>query len=95
MDATSVTTDETIERRFPDEWGARVSVQADGETHSAIVRVPSGEPEAPLADDEVRKKTTGLLRDTGVDPDQLAETILERDPQSVATIVDAATSGGR
>ena len=95
MDATSVTTDETIERRFPEAWGARVSVQADGETHSTTVRVPSGEPEAPLTDDEVRKKTTGLLRDTGVDPDQLSETILESEPQSVATIVDAATSGGR
>jgi hypothetical protein len=56
---------------------------------------PAGEPGAPLADDEIRKKTTGLLYDTGVDPDQLAETILESNPQSVATVIDAAISGVR
>jgi 2-methylcitrate dehydratase PrpD len=94
MDATSVTTDEAIERRFPEEWGARVSVQADGETHSATVRIPAGEPGAPLTDGEVKAKTAALLRGSGVDPDRLSTTLLEREPRSVAAIIDAATSDG-
>jgi hypothetical protein len=69
-------------------------VQADGETHSATVRIPAGEPRAPLTDGEVKAKTAALLRDSGVDPDRLSTTLLEREPQSVAAIVDAATSDG-
>lgn len=92
MDVTSVTTDETIERRFPEEWGARVSVRGDGETHSTTVRVPLGEPEAPMTAAKLQTKTDGLLRDTGVDPELLSETILEGEPRSVATLVDVATS---
>ncbi|WP_280586356.1 MmgE/PrpD family protein, partial [Halorubrum sp. Boch-26] len=50
MDATSVTTDEAIERRFPDEWGAEVRVTVGGETREESVRVPLGAPEAPVLD---------------------------------------------
>ena len=96
MDATSVTTDEAVEERFPEEWGAEVRVTAAGETHERSVRIPLGEPAKPMSDAEGRAKVTGLLADTGVDPERLADAVAsltgERDERgSVASLVDAAT----
>lgn len=96
MDATDVTTDEAIERRFPEEWGARVRVTAGGETREESVRVPLGEPANPMSDAETRAKVTGLLAGTDVDAERLiaaVETLGDDavDGRSVASLVNAAT----
>lgn len=95
MDATDVTTDEAIERRFPDEWGATVRVTAGGETREESVRVPLGEPANPMSDAETRAKVAGLLAGTDVDPERLIAAVGSLDDavdgRSVASLVDAAT----
>lgn len=96
MDATSVTTDEGVERRFPDEWGAEVRVTAAGETHERSVRVPLGEPEKPMSETETRAKVSGLLADTDVDPERLTDAVTSLTDEgaergSLASLVDAAT----
>jgi 2-methylcitrate dehydratase PrpD len=96
MDATSVTTDEAVEHRFPDEWGAEVRVTAGGETHERSVRVPLGEPEKPMSETETRGKVAGLLADTDVDPERLTDAVTSLTDEctesgSVASLVDAAT----
>ncbi|WP_418283938.1 MmgE/PrpD family protein [Halorubrum sp. DTA46] len=99
MDATRVTTDEGVEERFPSEWGAEVSVTADGETHERSVRNPLGEPETPMSTAESRAKVEGLLAGTGVDAERLAAVVesLASAPgagagrPTVAELVDAAT----
>ncbi|WP_268762301.1 hypothetical protein [Halorubrum saccharovorum] len=92
MDATSVTTDEAIERRFPAEWGAEVAVTAAGETHERSVSVPLGEPEKPMSDAETRAKAEGLLARTGIDADRLTAVIESLGDRSLAELVDAATA---
>jgi len=92
MDATSVGTDPAIERRFPEEWGARVAVTADGGTREASVSVPLGEPERPLSTAETEEKAAGLLAGSGVDADRLAAVVESLPGRSVADLVDAATA---
>ncbi|ELZ51247.1 MmgE/PrpD [Halorubrum coriense DSM 10284] len=92
MDATSVGTDPAIERRFPEEWGARVAVTADDETREASVSVPLGEPGRPLSAAETEEKAAGLLAGSGVDADRLAAVVESLPERSVADLVDAATA---
>jgi 2-methylcitrate dehydratase PrpD len=92
MDATSATTDEGIERRFPDEWGAEVTVTAAGETHERSVSVPLGEPAKPMSDADTRAKAEGLLAGTGVDADRLTAVVESLGERSLAELVDAATA---
>ncbi|OTF09254.1 MmgE/PrpD family protein [Halorubrum sp. SD612] len=92
MDATSVGTDPAIEARFPEEWGARVTVTAGGETREASVSVPLGEPEKPMSAEETEAKAAGLLAGSGVDADRLASVVESLDGRSVADLVDAATA---
>lgn len=91
MDATSVGTDPEIERRFPEAWGAEVSVTAGGETHERSVRTPLGEPETPMSPEESRAKAEGLLAGTGVDADRLVEVVETVNERTVAELVNAAT----
>ncbi|PAU85320.1 MmgE/PrpD [Halorubrum salipaludis] len=92
MDATSVTTDEAIERRFPEEWGAEVAVTAGGETRERSVSVPLGEPAKPMSDADTRAKAEGLLAGTGVDADRLTAVVESLGDRSLAELVDAATA---
>ncbi|ELZ30821.1 MmgE/PrpD family protein [Halorubrum distributum] len=92
MDATSVGTDPEIEARFPEEWGARVTVTAGGATREASVSVPLGEPERPMSAAETDEKAAGLLAGSGVDADRLASTVESLGGRSVAELVDAATA---
>ncbi|TKX44521.1 MULTISPECIES: MmgE/PrpD family protein [unclassified Halorubrum] len=92
MGATSVETDPAIEARFPEEWGARVTVTAGGETREASVRVPLGEPEKPMSAAETEAKAAGLLAGSGVDADRLAAVVESLPERSVADLVDAATA---
>ncbi|SDG12603.1 2-methylcitrate dehydratase PrpD [Halorubrum xinjiangense] len=92
MDATSVGTDPAIEGRFPEEWGARVTVTAGGETREASVSAPLGEPEKPMSAAETEKKAAGLLAGSGVDADRLAAVVESLDGRTVADLVDAATA---
>ncbi len=91
MDATSVSTDEAIERRFPAEWSARVSVTAAGVTHERSVRAPLGEPERPMSSADTRAKAEGLLAGTGVDADRLAAVVESVGDRTIRELVDAAT----
>jgi len=75
MDATNVSTDETIEQRFPEEWGADVTVTAGGETYERTVSTPLGEPETPMSAAESRAKTEGLLAGTSIDPERLTTAV--------------------
>ncbi|EMA65256.1 MmgE/PrpD [Halorubrum aidingense JCM 13560] len=75
MDATNVSTDDAVERRFPEEWGADVAVTAGGETHERSVSTPLGEPETPMSAAETRAKTEGLLAGTGIDPERLTAAV--------------------
>jgi 2-methylcitrate dehydratase PrpD len=107
MDATNVSTDETIEQRFPEEWGADVTVTAGGETYERTVSTPLGEPETPMSAAESRAKTEGLLAGTSIDPERLTtavdsiagsaagtaekESETETEMGSLAALVGAAT----
>jgi len=107
MDATNVSTDETIEQRFPEEWGADVTVTAGGETYERTVSTPLGEPETPMSAAESRSKTEGLLAGTSIDPERLTtavdsiagsaagtaekESETETEMGSLAALVGAAT----
>lgn len=91
MDATTVSTDDAIERRFPDEWGARVSVTVDGTTHERSVTDPFGEPDRPMSIVDVREKTGELLADGPVDSAEVVRVVDALDDHSVDDIVDAAT----
>jgi len=91
MDATSVTTDETVERRFPEAWSARVSVETATQTHEQFVSVPRGEPANPMSDEAAREKTEGLLAGSGVDPDRVTRAVNSLRERSVGALVDAAT----
>ena len=91
MDATTVSTDEEIEARFPAAWGARVSVTADGETHERSVSDPYGEPDRPMSTADVREKTEGLLTGGSVDATDVIRVADALDDHSVADLVDAAT----
>ena len=91
MDATTVSTDEEIEARFPEEWGARVSVTAAGETHERSISDPFGEPDRPMSTADVREKTRGLLTGGSVDPTDVIRVTDALDKHTVADLVDAAT----
>ena len=92
MDVTTVTTDEAIERRFPDAWGAAVVVTAGGERHERSVTVPLGEPEKPMSEADTRSKAEGLLSGTGVDADRLTTVVGALEDRSLAELIDAATA---
>lgn len=91
MDATNVSTDEAIERRFPEEWGADVSVTAAGVTHERSVSMPLGEPEKPMSAANTRAKAEGLLSGTGVDADRLTSVVESLADRTVSELVEAAT----
>jgi len=92
MDATTVGTDPAIERRFPEEWGARVTVTIAGETHEASVSAPLGEPERPMSAAKTEGKVAALLAGSGVDADRLATVVESLPERSVSDLVDAATA---
>ncbi len=48
--------DQRIEKNFPREWRARVSIEARGQQYETIVRYPKGDPENPLSWPEMEDK---------------------------------------
>lgn len=67
LDRISVRVDEELDRAYPERWGAEVGVRlAGGELHVARVAEARGDPEAPLTDDEIDRKTLSLLAAGGV-----------------------------
>lgn len=64
MDRTTVTTTDRVQSRFPEQWAARVVVDAD-EHHERFVETARGEPENPLGWDGVIEKFDALGRAAG------------------------------
>ncbi|WP_418280046.1 MmgE/PrpD family protein [Halorubrum sp. DTA98] len=92
MDATTVSTDEAIERRFPAAWGARVTVEAGGERHERSIEDPFGEPDRPMSAGDVREKADGLLAGSSIESAELADVIDTLEDRTVAELVNAATT---
>jgi len=93
MDATTVETDEEVQRRFPEEWAARVAVDAGGETYERFVEPPFGEPGKPMTWDDTVTKARGLVEtgDRTLDADALAAAVRDVENRSVDDLVAAAT----
>lgn len=57
MGKVTLVKDPDIERTFPQEWPARVTIQrCDGQAHEKFVRFPKGDPENPLSWSEMADK---------------------------------------
>jgi len=61
MEKVALVRDPEIEKTFPKEWPARVTIQlAGGQTHEQFVRYPKGDPENPLSWKEMEDKFRAL-----------------------------------
>lgn len=61
----SVEVDDALDRRYPAEWPARITVTLeDGQELTELVATPKGDPENPLSDAEVEDKFRRLLAGT-------------------------------
>ncbi|WP_254546745.1 MmgE/PrpD family protein [Halomarina pelagica] len=74
MDATDVRTTDEVQSRFPDQWAARVVVEAD-ETYERFVETARGEPERPLGWDGVAAKFDAVGRSVGLSEGRRAEIV--------------------
>lgn len=66
---------EPFSSRYPQHWGARVSVRTTAGNFSAQCDDPRGDPESPMAPQEVRAKARNLLAQGGVAADAAEELI--------------------
>jgi 2-methylcitrate dehydratase PrpD len=64
MDATEVVTTDAVQSAFPEQWTARVVVDADSE-YERFVDAAAGDPENPLGWDGVTEKFVELATDAG------------------------------
>jgi 2-methylcitrate dehydratase PrpD len=91
MDRSSVVLDEELDRRYPAEFPARVSLElGDGRRLSRLVGSPKGDPENPLSEAELVAKFAMMLRGTAYEPvaDRLAARVVGLDASpSVAGLV--------
>ena len=87
MGKVALVRDPSIEKTFPREWPARVTIQSwDGQTHEKFVRYPKGDPENPLSWSEMADKFRALA--VGVLPADRCERII----QELATSQPAAVA---
>ena len=92
MDATEVVSTEAVQSVFPEQWAARVVVEADGESHERFVETALGEPEKPLGWDGVTEKFEALARSSGVDDGtarELRDVVREFEDRSVSDLTAA------
>jgi 2-methylcitrate dehydratase PrpD len=92
MDATEVVSTDAVRSLFPEQWAARVVVEAGGETHERFVETARGEPEKPLGWDGVTAKFESLAGSSGVPDDasrELVEVVREFEDRSVTDLTDA------
>jgi 2-methylcitrate dehydratase PrpD len=66
MDATEVVTTDAVAERFPEQWAARVVVEAGDDRHERLVETARGEPERPLGWTGVTEKFAELAAAAGV-----------------------------
>jgi 2-methylcitrate dehydratase PrpD len=75
MNKVVLVKDPSIEKTFPKEWPARVSIElGDGTRHEKFVRYPKGDPENPLTWDELAAKFRALAG-TVLSPERCDEII--------------------
>lgn len=93
MDRIEVIEDEAMTDRHPQEWPAQVVVKTDRGSFEGVRSSPSGEPETPLSEDEMREKFIALTEPVvgADDADRLADVLLTFDERD-ATEVCAAIS---
>ena len=64
-----VNVDNELERRYPTEWPARVSITIDeSKTIHELVKFPKGDPENPMTDREIGEKFHQLANSSGFGP---------------------------
>ncbi|WP_435181070.1 MmgE/PrpD family protein [Halorussus sp. AFM4] len=92
MDRVDVVSTDAVQSLFPEQWAARVVVEAGGETYERFVETALGEPEKPLGWGGVTEKFEALARSSGVDDDtarELRDVVREFEDRPVSDLTDA------
>lgn len=89
MDKLTVVTDESIHQRYPQEWGAKITIQwQDGSTDVVESAFPKGDPENPLTEQDFIDKFKELVPLPAKHQTQILQQLLTLETMSVRQFIN-------